>query len=119
MTGYGAPYPDGRPATFIYQGVVDQDDHGDPVDGPETRTTVDGCVWYPLVGDETTDPGRAGVILGLTLQCPADVDVTHLHHVELDGDDRPWQVDGEPGTWWSPLSGETPGIQLTLKRSEG
>lgn len=114
---YGPPLPAGRSVTVIRRYPAGFDAYGDPLPSLETTEVIDGCGWYPRASPEVDAPGRAGVIKGLTLFVPYDTDLTYLERVEVDG--TTWEVDGEPGSWWNPLTGDTPGRQVALRRREG
>jgi hypothetical protein len=57
------------------------------------------------------------VTQGLTMYAPAGHGLTARHRVEVAG--VVYQVQGEPGSWRSPLTDWAAGDQIELDRTEG
>jgi hypothetical protein len=81
------------------------------------REPVAGCLVAPDTSPEDLEQGRRGVVLGLTVYTPADVDPGAHDRFEIHGDT--WEVDGEPAPWRYPGSGRSAGHQIHLRRVEG
>lgn len=93
------------------------DVYGDPVDSTESETTLDGCAVAPRTSTDITEPGRFGVIVGLTLYAPHGTDIRHTDLFDIDG--VRYEADGEEGSWQSPYTGWAAGIEVALRRAAG
>lgn len=113
-------------ATIVRSGGFD--DSGDPVPFDEEsddpgEIIVRGCAWAPRFADsaggsgEVSGRGREGVIVGLSFFAPIGTPLRHTDTVLIEG--IPYEVEGEPGVWASPISGTSFGIQAALRRAEG
>ena len=78
---------------------------------------IDGCALAPRMDGENHDLGRRGVIIGWTLYTPPGADILPQDRIRARGADH--DVDGMPGTWTNPYTGNTPGIEIALRRIEG
>ncbi|GAA0632186.1 hypothetical protein GCM10010174_61490 [Kutzneria viridogrisea] len=88
---------------------------GDPL--PFTTHTVEGCGFAPRTATEDVDR-RDTVITGLTLYAPAGADIRPTDRiVRVDG--TVWEIAGEPGDWWTPLTGWHPGLEIAVTRVTG
>ena len=85
---------------------------------PASEHGIDGCAWAPRYASETTGGGNT-TITGLSLFVPYGADIRADDVVLLPGDDRVWEVDGEPGDWRNPFTDWRPGTEVALKRQEG
>lgn len=102
--------------------------HRDPVTGDwaeDDRQHVDvgGCIVVPryISGGQdptvsTYDRDRQGVVVGLTVYMPPDVQVDRTDLLEVRGET--YRVEGEPFMWRS-LSGRPRRLQVSLSRAEG
>lgn len=91
------------------------DRFGDPVPGPDPYE-VPGCVWAPRGSSETTDRSNT-VIVGLALFAPFDAAIPATAQVEVEG--RRYEVEGEPGRWANPFTGDREGLQVALRHVSG
>lgn len=79
---------------------------------------LDGVAISPRVSNESGGDIRTAVVTqGLTMYTPAGHGLTAHHRVEVAG--VVYQVQGEPGSWASPLTGWVAGDQIELDRTEG
>lgn len=81
-----------------------------------TVHTVAGCLIAPRSTSENLD-GRQGVIVGVTVYMPTGTDVLATDRLVIRG--KPYEIDGEPGDWRSPLHPICDGIEVAAKRTEG
>lgn len=97
------------------------DDNGDPIASTETATPIVGAFVAPRVGAsdplEIHTPGRAGVIVGLSLFAPYGTDLVYTDEVDVDG--ARFEVEGEVGRWRNGLTGTEAGIEVALRRAAG
>lgn len=93
------------------------DGYGAPTVGVPTRMVLDGAFVAPRTSDDVNDPGRAGVVVGLTLFVPAGVSVHPDDQVEVDG--VRYEVVGDRAVWENPFTGWAPGATLALRRVDG
>jgi hypothetical protein len=99
---------------------ADTDRFGDP--GEPVTHSIDGCVIAPRIagrqGREDLSEGEI-VIVGLTLYAPWGADIAAGDQVEITA--APWagiyDVDGEPGHWRNPTTGEEAGVEVALTRT--
>jgi hypothetical protein len=102
---------------------IERDAYGQPVDGAEeTYHTIDNVAIAPRQSDELHGEGRAGVIVGLTAYVPAGGDLLRTDDVIIPPEEPNagrYLVEGEPGTWKSPYSGQVRGLEVALRRAEG
>jgi hypothetical protein len=68
-------------------------------------------------GDELARHGRQGVIVGLTIYPPSGSDIGYRDRVRVRG--AVYEVEGEPGDWRNPFTGDRPGMEVALRRVEG
>jgi hypothetical protein len=79
---------------------------------------LDGVAIAPRVSNEGGGDIRTAVVTqGLTMYAPAGHGLTAHHRVEVGG--VVYQVQGEPGSWRSPLTDWAAGDQIELDRTEG
>lgn len=93
------------------------DEYGDPVESTESRVLLDGAGVAPRASEDISDQGRQGVIVGLSLYLPFGTDLLHTDQVEVDG--TVYDIEGEPGSWKSPLTSWEAGIEVALRRAQG
>ncbi|MBP2341119.1 hypothetical protein JOF41_007373 [Saccharothrix coeruleofusca] len=101
-----------------------RDEWGD--EQPGTTHQVPGCALAPRTSSEREEQ-RDTVIVGLTLFAPHGADIQAQDLVRLPADrmvpaiyhDTVWRVQGEAGSWASPLTGWTPGVEIALERVTG
>jgi hypothetical protein len=113
----------GRTATIVRANPGGTDQFGDPVTGTTVEITVPGAAWAPRTqgvgpsAGEVHDRGRQGVIEGLTVYLPYGTDLHPSDQLRLDG--RLYEVEGDPGEWWNPMSGRLAGLEVAVRRAEG
>jgi hypothetical protein len=99
------------------------DPYGDPIPGTETLEEIPAPSGFaqsftaPRISNDIDGPGRAGVIVGLTLYFECGYDLNHDDHVIVDG--VRYRVEGEPGDWQHPKTGWDAGAEVALVRAEG
>lgn len=97
------------------------DRYGDPIPGTETVTEIEQVGWLPYVAPRSSNdidaPGRAGVIVGLTLYLPYGYDLHHNDLIDVDG--TRYRIDGEPGHWKHPGTQWEACAEVALVRAEG
>lgn len=81
-----------------------------------TDTDVPDCLIAPRSTSEDHD-GRSGVIIGVTVYMPSGTDVLASDRLVIRGDE--YDVEGEPGDWWTPQDPICDGIEVAAKRTEG
>lgn len=81
------------------------------------RITVDGCAVAPRASNDVNEPGRQGVIVGLSLYAPPGTEIRHGDQVEID--DVLYDVDGNAGVWTSPFTTVASGVEVALRRVGG
>jgi hypothetical protein len=106
--------PSGETVTRIRRVPGGYDEYGDPLPGTEEQADITNCGVAPRYSNDALEPGRRGVIVGLTLYAPPGSDIVSNDLVEVR--DAVYQVDGEPGFWRSPYSGTGRGFEIALKR---
>lgn len=131
-------FPKGRTAVIVRQTPGGTDPYGDPIEDSEIRIEIPGCAWAPRTqgtgpsSGEIEDRGRQGVIEGLTfyvkreswrrIEWPAEVPENERvlfasDQVELGG--VLYEVQGDPGDWWNPMSGREAGLEVAVRRATG
>lgn len=95
------------------------DSDGNTVDDWTSTTdiTIDGCMLAPVLGDEYSDHGRQGVLIGWTLYRRLNADVRERDRI-VTATDGTFEVEGRPASWSSPYS-TFQGLQVALQRMEG
>lgn len=93
------------------------DPYGDPIAGTEAAEEIPGAFVAPRTSNDIDGPGRAGMIIGLTLYLPYGYDLTHQDLVDVDGER--YRVDGDPGHWLQPMTGWKAGAEVALVRAQG
>lgn len=96
------------------------DPYGDPVEGPVEHIPVARCAVAPrttALEGETVDYGREGLVSGVRLFMPIDVDVRHTDQIIARS--VRYDIEGQPGRWESPYSTRRPGQVIILRRAEG
>ena len=93
------------------------DNHGDPVAGTSTDTTIVGAFVAPRESADVNDVARVGVIVGLNLFLPFGTEIDHGDQVLVD--DVLYEVDGDAGDWQQPWSGWEAGTVVALRRAAG
>lgn len=83
-----------------------------------TEATIEGVALAPRTGEEIHGPGRAGVIIGFTLYCDYDADITYEDRIRR-ADGAVYEFEGQPGQWDNPFSGYEHGMTGALRRVEG
>lgn len=107
-------FPFGRTVTRIRP--PERDKHGDPVEGLPSELSIPDCALAPRSSSEDDDAANT-VIVGATLYAPYDADILPADRIR-DGDDV-YEVEGEPGRWENPLTGDRPGMEVALRRYRG
>lgn len=113
----GAPFPHGTTVTRLRGTVVSDGYGGTQRDwtNPQ-RLTISGAGLAPTVEPEQHQAGRDGTEVGWTLYC-ATADVTAYDRIESRF--GLFEVDGDPGIWESPFTGQNHGMVTRLRRVEG
>jgi hypothetical protein len=111
-----APYPLGETITILRPGAPTQDDYGNDVPGADEENDVPGCAVWPRSSDED-NRSRQQVTQGLNVVAPYGTDIRPADRVQVRG--LVYTVDGEPGSWRSPLTGTEGGVQVSLTRVTG
>lgn len=93
------------------------DRYGDPTSSTTSRTLISAAGVAPRSSSDNDDRGQTGVIVGLSLYLPYGTDIVFTDQIEVDGE--PYDIEGEPGSWKSPLSGWEAGVEVALKRAVG
>lgn len=132
---FSPPFDAGRPVTVLTGAGFDPAT-GDPTP-PTGAHVIAGCAWAPRTqgagpsSGSIDHRGRQGLIEGLTLYAPAGATIDHTHRMVLDAEltlDQAlaalaalelWEVDGDPGDWWDPFTGENVGLEVSIRRFEG
>lgn len=125
--------PFGQIVTILRDVAGGVDSYGDPVPASTTRIDVPGCSLAPRTSTEPTVIGRQGVIVGQSLYLPVGTDIRFTDRVEIHGGGTVvatglpvtpttavvYMVEGEPGTWSSPLTGTDFGVEVAIKKAAG
>jgi hypothetical protein len=93
-----------------------RDEYGDPV-ASETRVTMTTKGIAPRYTSDPADPTRAPVIDGFTVYLLPGADVLATDRLEVRG--GLYDVDGQPGEWVSPFSGDSRGVEVNVRRGRG
>lgn len=111
----------GETVTRIRPGTT-TNGYGDTIldwsDNAITSTTIYGCSLAPRQEGELAGAGRAGVIVGYTLYAPPGTDLKFTDRILHDTLGL-FEIDGEPGRWDNPYTGNAWGVTAALKRVEG
>lgn len=108
--------------TITVQRPAGTDRYGQPL--PGTSHTIPGCGWAPRAaatfGARSTEEHfqTAQVSTDRVLYPPYGADIGPQDEV-IFGDGTRWQVEGDPSSWRSPLTGHAPGMEVTLRRVSG
>ncbi len=89
------------------------DQYGDPLPATEDRLDIPGCLVAPALSRESTDRGRAGVVVGWTIYAPPGTDVVFTDQLEVRG--LLCTVEGEVGDW----QGSPGGVVISAQRATG
>jgi hypothetical protein len=109
-------FPAGETCTVLRAGAPTRDPYGNDVPGADTETSYGGCAVWPRFSSENVQT-RDQVIEGLYVVFPTGANVLATDRVRTRG--QVYLVDGEPGTFQSPLTGTTLGPQVSLTRITG
>jgi hypothetical protein len=101
----------------VLPGAVTYDQYGDPVAPTRTGSNITGCAIAPRYSTESTERGRQGVIVGLTIYAPAGSDILSTDSLMVRG--HPYVVEGEPADWVNPYTGWAPGLEVAIRRAVG
>lgn len=93
------------------------DVYGSPVAGTTTETVITGCAVAPRYSTESTERGRQGVIVGLTVFAPFGSDILYTDRIVVASVE--YRIEGEPASWANPFTGSTPGMEIALTRAVG
>jgi len=100
--------------TLLAGDTVDR--YGDPVSNPEDDVEVADVVVSPGPAPESTEAGREGVTVDLTLYMPEGTDVERAQHVTVRGHE--YEVVAQPAVWTGGYL--TPGqVVVEVRRAEG
>ena len=110
-------HPHGETVTIVRQSPGGTDSYGDPIDSTESRIDIEGVAVAPRYSSEPTERGRQGVVVGLTIYPPANSGFLFSDQVEVRGE--LFDMEGDPGEWENPFTGDTPGAEIALKRAAG
>lgn len=119
----------GVPVFIVRQSPGGTDPYGDPIPSTTARVEQPGCAVAPRYSTEPTERGRQGVVVGWSVYLPAGADVRFTDQMELPGVTKvnaegvtvpdPCEIEGDPGAWSSPFTGEDFGFEVTVKRAVG
>lgn len=107
----------GQTLTILRPSPGGDDAYGDPVASTTERIDVAGCALDALYSSETTDRGRAGIVVGYTVLGPAGMDIRSTDTVEIAG--QIYRVEGIAFAPVNPFTGWTPGVEFAIKRAAG
>jgi hypothetical protein len=107
--------PVGETVTLLRRVLAGQDSDGND-EWSTVETDVAGCAVWPRGSSELVQ-GRDTVIVGLAILLPAGTAVAASDRLRVRGD--LYEVDGQPGSWQSPFSGLSAGVQVALTRVTG
>lgn len=110
-------HPFGQTVTIIRESPGGTDVYGDPITSTVLRTDVAGCAVAPRYSSESSERGRQGMIVGLSVYAPAGTDVLFTDRVEIDG--VAYVIEGEPAAWSNPFTGWSPGVEIAVRRATG
>lgn len=113
----GNRHPRGETVSILPYIPGARDAHGNATAGFGVPVPYDGCAVAPINSTEPNEPGRNAVITGYTVYGPTGMVITPRDHAVIRGIE--YQIDGEPGVWKNPYTGESPGNQFAVKRIEG
>jgi hypothetical protein len=105
----------GDSVTITRRAATSTDDYGNDV-FTTTDTTVKGCVVVPRNSSELIQ-GQDAVIVGLTAYMPYGTVILPTDQVNVNG--VVYEVDGEAGSYRSPLTGSKGAVQVALTRYTG
>lgn len=112
------------PTTTVRRRTVVRDQYGHATTTVLT-SAVQALGVAPRASSEQQTVGRGAVLEGLTLYLPPgtvldpDDQLTIDGYLNSDGQPRLYEVEGEPGVWTSPFTGETWGVEVAVKRATG
>lgn len=111
-------FPFGEPVTVLTRAQTGTDRYGNAVYGwPEPGTTYDRCAFAPGTSTEPVEPGRTAVLVDAVVYLPAGAEVGPADRLIVRG--VTYEVQGEPGDWRSPYTGNRPGVAVPVRRVEG
>ena len=93
------------------------DAHGNTVWSWPDEVPVAGAKVAPAAGEETGEPAREAVTVGLKVMLPAGVRIAPVDRMKVRG--AIYHVIGEPGVWVNPWTSRETGVQVALERVEG
>jgi hypothetical protein len=86
-------------------------------DQPPAQQDVEGCTVYLASTGETLDVGRDQATETLTVLLPSGADIDPADRVIIRG--NTYDVQGFPFDWIHPMTGWSPGAQITVTRRRG
>lgn len=97
------------------------DQYGDPVESDDEPRDLNGCTLAPRLSTDASGRVREGVVIGLSLYCPADVDVTRDDIVTITEGPHAgrYRIEGEPSAWESGLTAWSAGVVVELSAAIG
>lgn len=107
----------GETVTILRPGTPTTDIYGNDIPGADTRIDITGCAVAPRLRGDSTDAGRQGVIVGMSVYFPAGTDVLATDRLEVRGETH--TIEGDPGYWTSPYTGTARGVEVATLRVEG
>ncbi|MEV7013275.1 hypothetical protein [Streptosporangium sp. NPDC051022] len=110
------PLPQGETVVILRPGARTRDSAGNYLPGPDREIPVPGCAAWPTGSTEQVEAQDQTKEL-FTVLAPYGTDIRATDRVRLYG--RVFEVDGEPQSWKSPLTGTAPGIEIRLERTKG
>lgn len=112
-------FPFGECVTRRRGTKVDDGYGGTAIDWSQPTDDLDitGVALAPRVEEEVTGPGRAGVVIGLTMYAPPGADIRFEDRVVTS--QGLFEVEGEPGRWNQPHTGWQAGTTVALRRVVG
>lgn len=105
--------------------ATDVDDYGNDV-ATYPATTVDGCAWWPSstteaepVGATTTNTRYSVLMPPSTVHALSGKPPSSVDRVLLPGEPGVWQIDGDPRSDRSPITGAQGGLRAWIVRVSG
>lgn len=106
----------GETVTVLRPGAPTRDAYGNDVAGPDVATDIPYCVIAPRSSTERMQ-NQDLVIAGITVYAPPGSDIQSTDRMAVRG--IIYQVDGVPGDYYSPWTGEDGPVQAALTRVTG
>ena len=109
-------FPHGETVTVVRPGTSSEDEYGNEVPGSPTSFDVPGCAVAPRSSSEDLQ-ARDQVIVGLNVWMPSGTAVYATDQMRVRG--VLYEIDGEPGSFTTPFTGNAGPVQVSLTRVSG